>query len=136
MKIKTSALTGKPLAYAVAYAVAVAEEFKYIHVHAPWKNKHGAHGGAQVMVSNKKDESYDYDPTEYWAQGGPIIERQQIAINHDYNEGWEANYCHPYQAGTFKAYFKQTGSTPLIAAMRCFVASKLGDEVEIPEELK
>lgn len=25
---------------------------------------------------------------------------------------------------------------PLIAAMRCFVASKLGDEVEIPEELK
>lgn len=27
------------------------------------------------------------------------------------------------------------GPTPLIAAMRCFVASKLGDEVEIPEEL-
>jgi hypothetical protein len=28
------------------------------------------------------------------------------------------------------------GDTPLIAAMRCFVASKLGDEIEIPEELK
>lgn len=27
------------------------------------------------------------------------------------------------------------GPTPLIAAMRCYVASKLGDEVEIPEEL-
>jgi len=27
------------------------------------------------------------------------------------------------------------GDTPLIAAMRCYVASKLGDEVEIPEEL-
>jgi hypothetical protein len=25
--------------------------------------------------------------------------------------------------------------TPLIAAMRCYVASKLGDTVEIPEEL-
>jgi hypothetical protein len=27
------------------------------------------------------------------------------------------------------------GPTPLIAAMRCYVASKLGDEVDIPEEL-
>jgi hypothetical protein len=27
------------------------------------------------------------------------------------------------------------GPTPLIAAMRCYVASKLGDEVELPEEL-
>jgi hypothetical protein len=27
------------------------------------------------------------------------------------------------------------GPTPLIAAMRCYVASKLGDEVEIPAEL-
>ena len=27
------------------------------------------------------------------------------------------------------------GPTALIAAMRCFVASRLGDEVEVPEEL-
>ena len=27
------------------------------------------------------------------------------------------------------------GPTPLIAAMRCYVASKLGDEVEVPDEL-
>ena len=27
------------------------------------------------------------------------------------------------------------GPTPLIAAMRCFVASKLGDEVEVPNEI-
>jgi hypothetical protein len=30
---------------------------------------------------------------------------------------------------------RQHGPTPLIAAMRCYVASKLGDAVEIPEEL-
>jgi hypothetical protein len=29
----------------------------------------------------------------------------------------------------------QSGETPLIAAMRCYVASKLGAEVQIPEEL-
>jgi len=28
-----------------------------------------------------------------------------------------------------------TGPTPLIAATRCYVASKLGDDIEIPEEL-
>jgi hypothetical protein len=28
------------------------------------------------------------------------------------------------------------GPTPLIAAMRCYVASRLGDEVDVPEELK
>jgi hypothetical protein len=35
----------------------------------------------------------------------------------------------------FQWAYKQQGPTPLIAAMRCYVASKLGDEVEIPEEL-
>jgi hypothetical protein len=28
-----------------------------------------------------------------------------------------------------------SGHSPLIASMRCFVASKLGDKVEIPQEL-
>jgi hypothetical protein len=31
--------------------------------------------------------------------------------------------------------FNGYGITPLIAAMRCYVASKLGDEVEIPAGL-
>jgi hypothetical protein len=31
--------------------------------------------------------------------------------------------------------FFQTGPTPLIAAMRCYCCSKLGDEVEVPEEV-
>ena len=59
-----------------------------------------------------------------WAKGGPIIERERIALafgKHDTGVWW---------AGKF------VGPTPLIAAMRCYVASKLGDEVEIPEELK
>jgi hypothetical protein len=59
-----------------------------------------------------------------WAQGGPIIEREGIDI---------------YQSGVWVAEMdgKHTteGPTPLIAAMRCYVASKLGDEVEVPEEL-
>ena len=29
----------------------------------------------------------------------------------------------------------RNGPTPLIAAMRCYVISKLGEEVEVPDEL-
>jgi hypothetical protein len=59
-----------------------------------------------------------------WSQGGPLIEREGIDT---------------YQSGVWVAEMdcKHTteGPTPLIAAMRCYVASKLGDEVDIPEEL-
>jgi len=77
-----------------------------------------------------------------WAQGGPIIEREKLWI------GYSASgttlklvvmedavvQCHkvvhpPRPCST-------TGPTVLIAAMRCYVVSKLGDEIEIPEELK
>jgi hypothetical protein len=66
-----------------------------------------------------------------WSQGGPIIERERIVVT-PVGGYWEANGCKPpYHDDTFS-----TGDTPLIAAMRCYVASRLGDEVEVPEELK
>ena len=60
-----------------------------------------------------------------WAQGGPIIEREKMTLEWT-GEDWMAYIRHDEE------YF---GPTPLIAAMRCFVASKLGDEVEVPDEL-
>ena len=62
-----------------------------------------------------------------WAQGGPIIEREKIEI-FIRDEEWFA-----YSSRSTPEDFH--GPTPLIAAMRCFVASKLGDEVDVPEEL-
>ena len=68
-----------------------------------------------------------WQPSTDWAQGGPIIERNLITIfRHD--EEWFAHS----QLSTPEDFH---GDTPLIAAMRCYVASQLGDEVEIPEEL-
>jgi len=61
-----------------------------------------------------------------WSEGGAIIERERINLEPFSNingEQWSAD-------GEWDS------PTPLIAAMRCYVASKLGDEVEIPEELK
>jgi len=62
-----------------------------------------------------------------WAQGGPIIERERIDVLYEHDLRWIA----VPQKG-----IESYGPTPLIAAMRCYVASKLGDEVEIPEGLK
>jgi len=78
------------------------------------------------------DEGMPFEPSCVWAQGGPIIERECIAISCIHITGWTPDTWtarHPQR-------FNAEGPTPLIAAMRCYVASKLGDEVEIPEELK
>ena len=72
-----------------------------------------------------------WEPSTNWAQGGPIIEREIAKIERFSDSLWEAT--------TFTKNaqdFVQNGPTPLIAAMRCYVANKLGDEIEIPEELK
>jgi len=65
-----------------------------------------------------------------WEHGGPIIEREAIQLTPDeYRGTWAAyttNGGEPYDG---------TGPTPLIAAMRCYVVSKLGEEVDIPKEL-
>jgi hypothetical protein len=78
-----------------------------------------------------------YSPTSNWAQGGPIIEREKICVEwetydtDDTNYGyWSARMYTPPQGTTYTE-----GETALIAAMRSYVASKLGDEVEIPDEL-
>lgn len=70
-----------------------------------------------------------YSPSTDWAQGGPIIEREKLSVTIQQGDPplWFAS-CPRY-------YFKSNGPTPIIAAMRCYVASKLGDEIEIPEEL-
>lgn len=69
-----------------------------------------------------------------WAQGGPIIEREKIDV---FWQSHQHSWVGSMRRGANKIGFRHLlyGPTPLIAAMRCYVASKLGDEVEIPEEL-
>jgi hypothetical protein len=71
----------------------------------------------------------DYIPSTNESQGGLIIDREDIAVWPDDEEGgWFAS-----SGGGRGVDYK--GPTLLIAAMRCYVASKLGDEVDIPTEL-
>jgi hypothetical protein len=71
---------------------------------------------------------YPYSTT--WAMSGPIIEREGIMLVR--HTAIPALNCGEYYWKANQTY----GPTPLIAAMRCYVASKLGDEVDVPEELK
>lgn len=86
-----------------------------------------------------------------WAQGGPIIQQNGIGLLFDTGSAcreprWFAtpdDQCtqETYEGEHFDPTFMvdesvgMSGPTPLIAAMRCYVASKLGGEVDVPEEL-
>jgi len=76
------------------------------------------------------DHGFDHD----WSQAGPIIERERIDVMSELgtDPSWSAYVNNNTDAGI--PLFDGHGPTPLIAAMRCYVASKLGDEVEIPED--
>ena len=65
-----------------------------------------------------------------WSQGGPIIEREAIAMQ--FTRSPMLHYC---TATAYDGEQEEWGDTALIAAMRCYVASKLGNEVDVPEEL-
>lgn len=105
--MKTSELTGTALDWAVAKCVEL----------------NGA--GLEVGFIRRMG----YHPSADWSQGGEIIEWEEIAVWPDEQGGWFASA----NEGAGKDYH---ADTPLIAAMRCYVASKLGDEVQLPEELK
>ena len=111
MKFKTSELAGFKLDLAVAKAEGEKAQLNYGEV-VTWK------------YVGYEEYRLVWRPSTEWAQGGPIIEREKIAIDWDH-DCWNAS------TDDLPAYY--SAETPLIAAMRCYVASKLGDEVELTE---
>ena len=74
-------------------------------------------GSSTLMVF--KDVPFDYHPSTNWAQGGPIIERECIEL-----QNWGVHSV-PWSAWIDEEHHHY-GTTPLIAAMRCYVSSKQG----------
>jgi hypothetical protein len=112
--MKTSELTGA----ALDWAVAKCEEWPM----GIWYDE-------DELPMIRDDEVPEYKPSTDWAQGGPIIEREKIAL--DFFE----DLCGAGIHMNGELVHLSDGPTPLIAAMRCYLASKLSDEVEIPQEL-
>ncbi len=115
--MKTSELTRHALNWAVA-SIELSGHDDYTNV---------------LMVTVGDDNDWKYSPSTDWSQGGPIIERENISIVREGDAGnWVASV---YNYAEADWHLHTEGTTPLEAAMRCYVASKLGDEVEIPTEL-
>lgn len=85
--------------------------------------------GKLIFIDGAFDSTMECKYSYSWAQAGPIIEREEIAL--DWRSYNNERCCASYDWDN--PYF---GPTPLIAAMRCYVASKLGDEVDVPVELE
>lgn len=123
MKAKTSKLVGPALDWAVAQLNVI----DTIYETRP------SDGKMKLYIADASGafRTPDYwEPATNWAQGGPIIEREGIGVSKHFAD-WTQQW---YWCGKLGGLIHH-GSTPLIAAMRCYVASKLGNEVEIPEEL-
>ena len=131
--MKTNELTGAALDWAVAKAD------ENLHPKGDVRLLDGKVSIIEGGDWETPDRWQRYSPSTNWAQGGPIIEREMLCVG--YRHQADPNYCpindpaticwSRITAGGYLSY----GPTPLIAAMRCYVASKLGDEVEVPGEL-
>ena len=118
MKLKTSELQGAVLDWAVAKCIYEPDD---------------------VVICDGRVFAYDdatngFNPSTDWAQGGPIIEREGMALNMEDTREWRVSMW--WDDEDSKGDILMVGPTPLIAAMRCYVASQIGDEIELPEEVK
>jgi hypothetical protein len=108
--MKTSELSGAALDWAVSKCEGFGDSPRSMEI---------------FMYQQSRGMGYCYSTD--WAKGGAIIEREGIDLKRITDALWDAHMRN--------VNFYEDGSTPLIAAMRCYVASKLGNEVELPEEL-
>jgi hypothetical protein len=110
MKIATSELTGSALDWATAKAEG--NDYEWMALSRACRQK----------------ANYSTD----WSQGGPIIEKGKHGAPGNRMEFRQGNI------GVYASYWRGPtyhGPTHLVAAMRCFVAAKLGDEIDVPDEL-
>ena len=70
-----------------------------------------------------------WSPSRNWQFGGPIIERERISVSYDDQGGRERGMWNAYAPN---GAMHQSFDSTLIAAMRAYVASRFGDEVELP----
>jgi hypothetical protein len=111
MKIKTSEATPIQIDYLVAKCEGVI-----------WAAPDGE------LLGSARGMNYSTD----WALAGPIIERECISVEKEGKFPWAAWSKAPFRDDAEAFGY---GESPLIAAMRCYCCSKLGDAVEAPDDL-
>ena len=119
-KVKTSELIGPALDWAV-------QEIEYQRMVAE-----GEHVKQWALDDHRAGASINHYSTD-WLWGGPLIDgmvREGLRLT-----GYKSLPTDPTSCQAQIGNIVTGGPTPLIAAMRCYVASKLGATVDIPQEL-
>lgn len=142
VKVKTAELTGPALDWAVAQAV---KPIGFVMRECDAMDPPWVLGIADIPDERKcrileiKPEDIDIDelplkgnwaPSRFWSQGGPLIEKHSVGFSL-FNDEWLA-CADETNTGCGIA---GSGPTHLIAVCRAIVATKLGDEVEVPQDL-
>ena len=135
MKIKVSQAQGLALDWMVARCIGVPKRELFIQ---KWSgslfrrnldedgNLNGAYTTGPDLLFSRK-----------WEAGGKVIEKmlaspEALVIEHTQRADPEQRYV----ASLNRLHRFCFGPTPIIAAMRCFVSSRMGDEVEVPDEVQ
>ena len=128
--VKVVEATERQLDWLVAYAQGRTPTLNMNSHGRVWHGWWLATGGEYERMPNYSND---------WAQGGPIIEREGLCVGR--KQQCDTAYC-PINDPTVDCWARTPngghlsyGPTPLIAALRCYVAGKLGESVEVPEEL-
>lgn len=130
VEVKTSELIGPALDWAVAHIEGYTLTTDGISMLVK--------KGDKLLMLGGKD-AIGYSPSTRWDQGGPLIEEHGIEVFCNVSAEQAARFKEAYP--DWRACMNRGrsvhfhGRTPLIAAMRCLVAAKLGDTVQVPEEL-
>lgn len=118
MKVKTTELIGAALNWVVASI--------------EWPNDSGILN-PELVDKESVNEEYPFDTD--WEITGPIIKRERITVG-PYSKIVDGFHAYTFTNGGATDHKTWcNGLTPQIAAMRCFIVSKLGDEIEVPDHL-
>ena len=118
-KVKTSELIDAALDWAV-------QEIEYQRMVAE-----GEHVKQWALDDHRAGASINPYSTN-WLWGGPLLERENISV------GYQGHSSVPLDSlwyATNRVDACGFGQKPLTAVLRCYVAGKLGSEVEVPDAL-
>jgi hypothetical protein len=89
----------------------------------------------EVFMYHDREEDGDrrYDPTELFEQAGPICVREKMWIKYPFFEEGEVEAINGHFG--FPNVINAFGPDQLIASMRCLLATKHGDVIDIPDHV-
>ncbi len=92
--------------------------------------QHDTNGLPRAVFVHAGSDSMIYNPSENWSLAGPIIHRERITTSYDDQGGRERGMWNAYAHNC--EVMCQDFNSPLVATMRAYVASKLGEKIELP----